>query len=516
MPSTFGAEDVFAIATINNGLRFFVLWLGYRLLIAVYNISPFHPLSKFPGPKLAAASYLYEAWYDLIKVGKYSWEIKAMHEKYGPIVRINPDELHCDDYGFVDEIYPSVANRIRDKHPHFLAAFAGTLTVSTFATRDHETHRIRRSAIGKFFSRQGMLRYEPEIHEMAQKMCSKVLRLASSGQVINTLDPYNCFTADAISQYCFGETFGFLDRPDFEQNYKRAFESLIATSHIFRHIPILRHLVSLMPALGPYLGPDIAYMVKSMNETIPNHVIKAQQEKPGEARRVFNEIMDSPIPDEQKTIYRLSGEGWSLIGTGSETTAASLSAITFFLLSQPEKLARLREELRHEDPQQLSWVQLEKYPYLYGVIYEGFRVAFGISTRLPRVARDEDLVYKNHGFNYVIPRGTAIGMSAFINHNNKELFPEPEKYDPERWIDDQGKPNHGMEKYILSFSKGSRQCIGMHLALCELYLVTAAMALRVLPHVKLYDTVYEDIKYDFDAVTPQPKAGARGVRVTGI
>jgi hypothetical protein len=53
------------------------------------------------------------------------------------------------------------------------------------------------------------------------------------------------------------------------------------------------------------------------------------------------------------------------------------------------------------------------------------------------------------------------------------------------------------------------------LAFCELYLVTAAMALRVLPHLK-HDTVYEDIKYDFDALTPQPKKGAGGVRVTGI
>jgi cytochrome P450 len=104
---------------------------------------------------------------------------------------------------------------------------------------------------------------------------------------------------------------------------------------------------------------------------------------------------------------------------------------------------------------------LEKYPYLHGVIFEGFRVALGISGRLPRIARDEDLVYKNRGFNYVVPRGTAIGMSAFINHNNEELFPEPEKYEPERWIDSQGKPNYAMEKYIMSFSKGSRQCIGM-------------------------------------------------------
>jgi hypothetical protein len=114
---------------------------------------------------------------------------------------------------------------------------------------------------------------------------------------------------------------GFLDRPDFEQNYKRAFEVLVSTVHIFRHLPIFRHLISLMPAIGPYLGPDIAYMVKSMNETVPNHVIKAQQQKSADGPRVFTEIIDSPIPDEHKTVYRLSGEGWSLVAAGSETTA---------------------------------------------------------------------------------------------------------------------------------------------------------------------------------------------------
>lgn len=42
------------------------------------------------------------------------------------------------------------------------------------------------------------------------------------------------------------------------------------------------------------------------------------------------------------------------------------------------------------------------------------------------------------------------------------------------------------------------------------------MALRALPHLKLYDTVYDDIRYDFDALTPQPKKSSRGVRVTVI
>ena len=50
------------------------------------------------------------------------------------------------------------------------------------------------------------------------------------------------------------------------------------------------------------------------------------------------------------------------------------------------------------------------------------------------------------------------------------------------------------------------------LALCELHLVTAALALRVIPRMKLHDTSVEDFAYDHETMTPQAKKGARGVR----
>jgi ABC-type amino acid transport system permease subunit len=63
------------------------VWIAYRIAIALYNISPFHPLSHFPGPKIAAASYVYEAYYDWWCVGMYGKVIVRMHEQYGPIIR---------------------------------------------------------------------------------------------------------------------------------------------------------------------------------------------------------------------------------------------------------------------------------------------------------------------------------------------------------------------------------------------------------------------------------------------
>lgn len=58
-------------------------WLAFKLLQALYNISPLHPLSKVPGPKLAGATYLPEFYHDVILVGRYTHAIKKMHEKYG-------------------------------------------------------------------------------------------------------------------------------------------------------------------------------------------------------------------------------------------------------------------------------------------------------------------------------------------------------------------------------------------------------------------------------------------------
>jgi hypothetical protein len=67
-----------------------ILWVFYRVAIALYNISPFHPLARFPGPKLAASSYLYEAYYDWWCVGRYSKVIACMHERYGMLIRAVP------------------------------------------------------------------------------------------------------------------------------------------------------------------------------------------------------------------------------------------------------------------------------------------------------------------------------------------------------------------------------------------------------------------------------------------
>jgi hypothetical protein len=62
--------------------------LLYSVVVVIYRLY-LSPLSKFPGPKLAAATLLYEAYYDVILGGQYTFKIKELHEQYGELIRSN-------------------------------------------------------------------------------------------------------------------------------------------------------------------------------------------------------------------------------------------------------------------------------------------------------------------------------------------------------------------------------------------------------------------------------------------
>lgn len=63
-------------------IYYLLAFLLYRLSKAIYNLY-LHPLNKFPGPKLAAATHLYEFYYSIIRDGEFIWEMERMHKQYG-------------------------------------------------------------------------------------------------------------------------------------------------------------------------------------------------------------------------------------------------------------------------------------------------------------------------------------------------------------------------------------------------------------------------------------------------
>lgn len=312
------------VAEANFSSRF-VLWLlgtwvAYRIAIAIYNVSPFHPLYRFPGPKIAATSYLYEAYYDWWLRGRYGKVIARMHEQYGPVVRINPDELHCNDPAFTDEIYAG-PGRVRDKWQHQLnTGGAGPVSVTGFSTVGHELHRARRAPLSKFFSRQQMLKLEGEVYEFSQMVASKMLTF-SGKDAFDVKEAFNCFTADVMSQYAFGEPMGFVAQEGWEPNFATWVKSFFKSAYMMRHNALGRKMAQVLPFMADYLGEDIKAVMKMMNVVVPQYIDAALTHP--ENGRVFAEIISNPKELTEEERYRFSGEGFNFLLAGTETTAVS-------------------------------------------------------------------------------------------------------------------------------------------------------------------------------------------------
>lgn len=110
--------------------------------------------------------------------------------------------------------------------------------------------------------------------------------------------------------------------------------------------------------------------------------------------------------------------------------------------------------------------ELEKQPYLSAVITEGLGIGYGVSSRMQRVFPDTVL----HHSGYAIPTKTPVSMTSVLIHDASYIFPGPRTFRPERFLE---QPE--LKKYIISFSRGSRQCAGLNMAYAEFYLGLAAV-----------------------------------------
>ncbi|KAF7556968.1 hypothetical protein G7Z17_g1037 [Cylindrodendrum hubeiense] len=465
--------------TARNVLGLFAIsLLVYQLLKAIYNISPLHPLSHIPGRRLAAATYLPEFYYDVIKFGRYTTEIRQLHEEYGetanhgrhmhvltvagPIVRINPHEVHCSDANFADEIY-AVSGRKRDKPVHQINGSASGIT--GFGTADHDLHRIRRTPLAKFFSRGMISRLESEIQALVQTLCDRLL--AHSGhEPFDVTMAYSCFTSDAISGYCFGESFGFLNQKGWYPNFREPTASILRPVFIFRFFPWTKSFTVLGRLFINYLPENVALFIRTLRIDLPNKINKIKSDMAAGIRyerpTVFGSLLESDLELSEKNTTRLTAEASAVVGAGTETTSWALAIITYHLLTKPELLEKLTAELNNvvSDPKALpTWTVLEKLPYLGAVLQEGLRLSYGVSGRTARVPTEENLVYRGE-FNkkpieYIIPRGYAVGMSAVITHHDESVFPNSFDFIPERWLDEENQRRKDVERGMLAFSKGN-------------------------------------------------------------
>lgn len=113
--------------------------------------------------------------------GQYQFHIKKLHEIYGPIIRINPFEIHINDPDFYEEVYAS-GGRKRDRSEWVMRATG--FSDAFFATVPHDLHRVRRAAVAPFFSKQNVRKLQPVLDKIIDQMFVQLKGFQRSRQVV--------------------------------------------------------------------------------------------------------------------------------------------------------------------------------------------------------------------------------------------------------------------------------------------------------------------------------------------
>lgn len=161
--------------------------LAYLLVLAIYRLL-LHPLSHLPGPKLAALTSWYEAYYDAYLPGQYVFKIVELHKQYGPVLRITPNEVSVSDPDFLDTVYAPGHGQKRDKDGEKAKGLGLALSVGGAVA--HELHKRRREALNPFFSKMSVARLAPELGERIVQLEGIWERAKGTEEVVNLSDCY--------------------------------------------------------------------------------------------------------------------------------------------------------------------------------------------------------------------------------------------------------------------------------------------------------------------------------------
>ena len=150
---------------------------------------------------------------------------------------------------------------------------------------------------------------------------------------------------------------------------------------------------------------------------------------------------------------------------GHETSGITLTYLMCELSRQPTVLKRLQQELLTLRDFDQIWAKpalVDSLKYLDAVVMETLRLYPAAPGPFPRVVPAKG----THLGNFTgIPAGTTVSASPYSLHRNPEVFPEPEKWVPERWLEANMERRLEMHRWFWAFGSGGRICIGNHLAI---------------------------------------------------
>lgn len=414
----------------------------------------FSPLSKIPGPQPARWTDLWLLW-QLYSFRKCP-TINECFSEYGPVVRIGPNKVALNTEEAIKVVYGIGTKFVKSEwyKTWSLLGFDNVFTI-----HDPKQHAERRRITAKLMSKSNVVVYTPDINEHIKnfvRLCTQ-----RSNMITNLMPVYRYLALDVVGSTAFGRSFDLMktgkDHP-FAEDLDACVMAIPPRGYVSKWLwAIIKRFPNKKWQF--YLGGEkriCAYSDEVIEEQLDyakTHDGKLSEKHLKTLVGAYLEYRDSK--GQYLSPGVITGEIGTIYFAGTDTTSNSLAFITWEVARQKSIQEKLFKELAEKipDPSQVpALADVETWPYLNAIIKEGLRLYAAAPSHLERVVPAGGTVIQGK----YIPAGTVVGVQAYSIHRKPEIFPDPEAFIPERWLQETDE----MRRHFMPFGLGSRVCMG--------------------------------------------------------
>ncbi|KAI1733507.1 cytochrome P450 [Xylaria scruposa] len=491
--------DEGTISPVRIFLNFAILFIGayWAILLPVFLIGRMmyrryaSPLRSIPGPFLASCSRLWKLRSTISENSQ--WEHIELHKKYGPIVRIGPNEVSFSS--------PHVARNIlsagkRFYKTDFYSVFPPPENPDIFTEIREEVHAMKKKVANVPYSMAAMRQLSPFIDDTIELLVSRMSDFCADSATTspkegsfggNKPQPsfdlgnwLHYFAFDVLGEVAFGRSFGFLVAGMDKENAIRTIDNSQKYNGILGQIPefdiFLRRnpICKYIPALDPANNLITRIAKEEMAKRRPFEIEREGKGAGGDGREdLMASLIKGHLKDPQK--FRegdIFAVAHGAIFAGSDSTASTMQSFFWLTLTAPRVYASLKAEIDAAVADgtipptgNVEWTQSQNLPYFQACLKEAMRLRPAVGLNISRYAPAPDGV-EIDGRHY--PAGTRLAVNGWVLHRDKAVFgADADFFRPERWLEDEENARV-MERYMCQFGGGAHVCIGRNLALLEI------------------------------------------------
>ncbi|KAI6818551.1 cytochrome protein [Hortaea werneckii] len=436
------------------------------------------PLAPFTNASMIVTAY----------GGFRSKHLLDLHNKGQPVIRTGPNALSYGDPRAIKDIYGHNTKCVKDEQ---YAMTAGSHFHLADVVDKHE-HQRKRKVLSSAYALKNLEEWEFKVADKAQRMLDQLdKRCCDHGhdEIVDYRKFANFFSLDAIADIGLSKRLGFLDNADDRclsmasdgsTHYCQYRQCLYANSRLMSVLGNTYRWFPHLCSLSRHFFPEFARLWKLSDswDGIPPALTyeRLQRYQNGERLDDFFQAMmhDKNGAPHNLEFGEIAAEVSIMMNAGSTTTAIAMTNTLYLLLANRKCLAKLQEELDEtldEEDVVAPYEKVKYLPYLRACLDESMRIWPPTSHPLLRATPPEG----SNILGEYIPGNTSVGMSAFVAHRNAEIYPEPDRYIPERWLGEAGKE---LGPYFIAFSAGARGCIGRNISYLEQTVTLASVLHR--------------------------------------